>query len=124
MADDQQDEDEFVTTAGPVRIDWPRAAGYYAAVGAAVAFEVIAPPLGVFIALMPLVKLLKRKHATRIERFVAAVVEGAGKPVGGDAEGVVRPTWLDEKKEREREPEPKLSKAAAGEMTVAASGVS
>lgn len=64
----------------------------------AVAFDVIAPPLGIFIAAMPLVKLLKRRHATAPERFVAAIVEGAGKPVGGDAEGVVRPAWVDDEK--------------------------
>jgi hypothetical protein len=94
------DEDEFVTTIGPVNVDWPRAFGYYAAVGAAVALEVIAPPLGVFIALVPLVKLLKRRHASRVERLMGGVVEGAGKPVGGDADGVVRLKWIDDRREQ------------------------
>ncbi|HEY1697596.1 MAG TPA: hypothetical protein VGG39_35790 [Polyangiaceae bacterium] len=99
MADDQKEEEEFVSTVGPLKIDWPRTAGYYAAVGLAVAFEVIAPPLGLFIAAVPLLKLLKREHATKAERLFAAFFEGAGKPVGGDADAVVRPTWVDEKKE-------------------------
>jgi hypothetical protein len=103
MGDDKE-EMEFVTTIGPVNIDWPRAVGYYGAVGLAVALDVVAPPLGLFIALVPLVKLLKRERATWGERLFGAVVEGAGKPVGGDADGVVRPKWVDEKKAREEAP--------------------
>jgi len=101
MGEEQTEEREFVTTIGGLRIDWPRAAGYYGAVAAAVAFDVIAPPLGIFIAAVPLLKLLKRKNAAKAERFVAAVIEGAGKPVGGDAEGVVRPKWVDDEKDAE-----------------------
>jgi hypothetical protein len=100
--DEQQREEEFVSAVGPLKIDWPRAAGYYGAIGLAVAFDVIAPPLGLFIAAVPLLKLLKREHATKAERLVAAVFEGAGKPVGGDADAVVRPTWVDEKQERDQ----------------------
>jgi hypothetical protein len=85
-------------------IDWPRSIGYYCAIAAAVAFEVISPPLGAFIALVPALKLLKRKNASRVERAVAALFEGAAKPVGGDSESTVRPTWLDdEKKEKHDE---------------------
>ncbi len=70
------------------------------ALGAAVANSRSSlPPLGAFIALVPLLKLLKRKNASTAERLVAAVLEGAGKPVGGDAEGVVRPAWVDDEKE-------------------------
>lgn len=50
---------------------------------------------------VPLLKLLKREHATKAERLFAALFEGAGKPVGGDADAVVRPKWVDEKKERD-----------------------
>jgi hypothetical protein len=99
MGDEEKEDDELVTTIGGLKIDWPRAVGYYGAIGAAVAFDVIAPPLGAFIALVPLLKLLKRRRASRLERIAAAVVEGAGKPVGGDAEGVVRLTWIDEEKD-------------------------
>lgn len=96
MTDDERGEEEFVSTVGPIEIDWPRTIGYYGAIGAAVAFDVIAPPLGLFIAAVPLLKLLKRRQASRIERWLAAALEGAGKPVGGDAQGVVRATWLDD----------------------------
>ncbi|HEY2514690.1 MAG TPA: hypothetical protein VGI39_27685 [Polyangiaceae bacterium] len=110
MGDEQKEEEEFVSTLGPIKIDWPRAIGYYGAIGAAVAFDVIAPPLGLFIAAVPLLKLLKRRNASRLERVIAAAVEGAGKPVGGDAEGVVRPAWVDEAKAEE---EAKSNGAAA-----------
>ncbi len=99
MADD--DDEEFVTTFGGVKVDWPRIVGYYGALGIAVACEVIAPPLGLFIAAVPLLKLLKRKRASLPERFVGAVVEGAGKPVGGDADGVVRLKWVDDEKAKD-----------------------
>jgi hypothetical protein len=102
---------------GPLNVDWPRALGYYGAVGLAVALEVVAPPLGAFIALVPLMKILKRKHATRAERWVGAVIEGAGKPVGGDAQGVVRPKWLDDEEARADAARslPHGGKGAAGE---------
>ena len=113
MGNEQKEEEEFVSTIGPLKIDWPRTIGYYAAIGAAVAFDVIAPPLGLFIAAVPLLKLLKRRDASRLERLIAATAEGAGKPVGGDAEGVVRPTWVDEAKAEE---EAKRDGAAPGEL--------
>jgi hypothetical protein len=91
MSDAEEDE-EFVSRLGPIAIDWPRTVGYYGAIGAAVAFDVIAPPLAAFIAVVPLLKFLKRKDASWAERLVAAVFEGAGKPVGGDAEGVIHPS--------------------------------
>jgi hypothetical protein len=114
----ERQEGEFTSTVGPLRIDWPRAVGYYGAVGAAVAFEVIAPPLGLFIAAVPLLKLLKRKHASRFERLVAALFEGAGKPVGGDAEGVVRPKWVDEEKTADQADSSSASEKPAIEATV------
>jgi hypothetical protein len=42
MSDAEEDE-EFVSRLGPIAIDWPRTVGYYGAIGAAVAFDVIAP---------------------------------------------------------------------------------
>lgn len=48
--------------------------------------------LALFVAVIPFVKLLERKHATTIEKALAAILEGAAKPLGGDAEATVRPS--------------------------------
>ncbi len=108
MGEEQKEDRGLVTRIGPITIDWPRTVGYYGAIAAAVAFDVIAPPLGIFIAVVPFVKFLKRKHATKIERAVGALFEGAAKPVGGDAESTVRPTWIDEQKLEDQKAEPKV----------------
>jgi hypothetical protein len=112
--DDTEEEDIFVTKVGPIAIDWPRSIGFFGGIAAAVALDLIAWPLGVAIALVPLVKLLKREHASTVEKAVAAVIEGAAKPVGGDAEGCVRPRH--EQEERER----KAAKEADEEVSAAA----
>ncbi len=81
-----------MTEVGPLTIDWPRSLGYFGGIGLAVAMELVAPELALFVAVIPFVKLLKRKHATKIEKAIAAIIEGAAKPLGGDAESTVRPT--------------------------------
>src|SRR5690349_10998328 len=92
MPDDQQREDEpFVSRVGPLHVDWPRSLGYFGGIAAAVAFDLIAPEIALFVALIPVVKLFKRKNASRLERAFAAVIEGAAKPLGGDSESTVRP---------------------------------
>ncbi len=97
MSDDPQQEDEpFVTRIGPVHVDWPRSLGYFGGIALAVAFDLVAPEIALFVAVIPIVKLFKRKNATRIEKAVAAVIEGAAKPLGGDAESTVRPADRDE----------------------------
>ncbi len=88
---------------GPVDIDVPRTVGYYGGLAIAVALEMIAPELALFVAVVPLLKFLKRKRARPIERIAAAVLEGAAKPVGGDAEATLRPVWLDGGRAREGE---------------------
>ena len=95
MPDEQEEDRRFTTHIGPVVIDWPRTVGFYGGIAAALAFELVAPELALFVAAVPLLKLLKRKHATAVERVVAALFEGAAKPVGGDAEATVKPAWLD-----------------------------
>jgi hypothetical protein len=65
---------------GSLEIDWPRSIGYFGGIGIAVACELIAPPIAIFIAAIPLLKLFKHPDA----------LEGAAKPVGADAEAVVR----------------------------------
>ena len=97
MADDQQQEDEpFVSKIGPLHVDWPRSLGYFGGIALAVAFDLVAPEIALFVAAIPLIKLLKRKNATGVEKAVAAVIEGAAKPLGGDAESTVRPADNDE----------------------------
>jgi hypothetical protein len=75
---------------GPLQVDWPRALGYFGGIWAAVAFGVIEPPVGVFIAAVPFYKLLTRPNASFPERITGELLQGAAKPVGGDSEAVVK----------------------------------
>jgi hypothetical protein len=83
-------ESEDVARVGPLEIDIPRSIGYFGIIGLAVALEWIEPPIGLFIAAVPLFKLLQQRQEARPTRFVGAVLEGAAKPVGGDTEAVIR----------------------------------
>ncbi len=103
MANEQDEDRDFTTRIGPVDIDWPRALGFYGGIAVALALDVVAPELALFVAAVPLLKLLKRRRATRPERLVAAVLEGAAKPIGGDAEAVVRPAWSDDEEWQEEQ---------------------
>ena len=93
---------QLVTQIGRLHIDWPRSVGYFGGIAVALALELIAPEIALFVAVIPLVKLLKRKDAPRIEKVIAEVIEGAAIPLGGDAESTVRlaaeeePFWEDE----------------------------
>ncbi len=80
----------LVTNVGPLHVDVPRSVGYFGAVGLAVAFEVIEWPVGLFIAAIPFIKMLNRPTLPQPVRFVEHVLDGAAKPVGGDAEGTIR----------------------------------
>lgn len=107
MSDEEQREDEpFVVRLGPLHIDVPRSVGYFGGIGLAIAFDLIAPEIALFVALIPIVKLLKRNGATKLERALAAVVEGAAKPLGGDAESTVRPAPKHDEPLWEDEPRP------------------
>ena len=74
---------------GPVQIDVPQAVGYYSGIGAALALGILEPPLAAFIAAVPLIKILAERRSVPV-RFVGELLEGAAKPIGGDAEGTVR----------------------------------
>jgi hypothetical protein len=87
---EERDDQGLVTRIGSLEIDWPKTLGYFGGVWLAVAYDVIAPPLGVFIAAIPLLKLLKHPDRPWPLRIVSDVLEGAAKPVGGDAETTVR----------------------------------
>ncbi len=78
---------DHVIEIGRLQIDAPRSLGYF---GAAVAFGVIEPPLGAFIAAVPLLKMLGKGNLPEPIRFVSKVVDGAAQPVGGEAQGTVR----------------------------------
>lgn len=87
------DEDRGLTSRiGPVEVDWPRSVGYYGGVTLAVGLGMIEWPVGLFIAGIPVVKLLNRSVLPRAVRFGVQAFEGMAKPVGGDSEGTIRLT--------------------------------
>ncbi|HET9782974.1 MAG TPA: hypothetical protein VFR33_14495 [Candidatus Dormibacteraeota bacterium] len=74
-------------------VDWPRSIGFFGALGAAVALDLVPIPIAFFVASVPFLKLLNRPHASTGRTFVSHLVDGAAKPVGGDSEGTIR--WDD-----------------------------
>jgi hypothetical protein len=80
----------LVSDIGPVTVDWPRSIGYYAGIGIAVALEAIEPPLALFIAAIPFLKMLNRPNASQAVRFISQVLDGAAKPVGGSSEATIQ----------------------------------
>lgn len=89
------EERGLVSRIGPVEIDWPRTLGYYAGIGLAVGFELIDPPIGIFIGAIPFFKMLSRPGLPQPVRFVSQVLDGASRPVGGDSERSIRLTTAD-----------------------------
>jgi hypothetical protein len=75
---------------GSLEIDWPRSLGFFGGVALAVGAGLIEPPLGLFIAAVPFIKMMDLPRLSNAPRFVAQVLEGVAKPVGGDSEGTVR----------------------------------
>src|SRR5437667_5019045 len=96
MAEEEQDVNEqqqgMTSRFGPIQIDWPRTIGYYGGIGLATAFELIEPPLALFIAAIPLLKMLNHPGASVPTRFVGELLEGAAKPVGGSSEATIQLT--------------------------------
>src|SRR5438552_17737504 len=96
MAEEEQDVNEqkqgMTSHIGPIEIDWPRTIGYYGGIGLATAFELIEPPLALFIAAIPLLKMLNHPGASRPTRFVGQLLDGAAKPVGGSSEATIQLT--------------------------------
>lgn len=81
---------QLIGRIGPIEMDWPRSIGYFGGIGVAVAAGVIDPPLGLFIAAVPFLKMLDLPRLPTLPRFVGQVFEGVAKPVGGDSEGTIR----------------------------------
>ncbi len=96
MAEGEQDVNEqqqgMISRFGPIQIDWPRTIGYYGGIGLATAFELIEPPLALFIAAIPLLKMLNHPGASAPTRFVGELLDGAAKPVGGSSEATIQLT--------------------------------
>jgi len=74
---------------GTVEVDVPRSVGYFGGLAVAVAIGLIEPPLALFIAAVPVFKSLTNTALPKAVRVVGEVLEGAAKPVGSDAEGVI-----------------------------------
>lgn len=93
-ANQQDDEyDRGLTSRfGSIEVDWPEMVGYYGGIGLALAFELIEPPLALFIAAVPILKMLKSPKSPMPVRAVSHLLDGAARPVGGDAEGAIRVT--------------------------------
>jgi hypothetical protein len=97
MAEDDVNEQQqgMISRFGPIQIDWPRTIGYYGGIGLATAFELIQPPLALFIAAIPLLKMLNHPGASAPTRFVGELLDGAAKPVGGSSEATIQLTSND-----------------------------
>ncbi|KMO74747.1 MULTISPECIES: hypothetical protein [Mycolicibacterium] len=80
----------FEVRVGTVEVDVPRSVGYFGGLVAAVGLGMIEPPLALFIAAVPAFKVLTNSALPRSVRAIGEVFEGAAKPVGGDAEGVIQ----------------------------------
>jgi hypothetical protein len=80
----------MVLRAGRLEIDVPRSLGYFGGIAAAVAVGLLEPPLGVFIAAVPFVKMLTTPGTPDPLRFLGLVTEGAAQPVGSSGQGTVR----------------------------------
>jgi hypothetical protein len=75
---------------GTVEIDVPRSIGYFGGLAAAVSLGMIEPPLAIFVAAVPVFKILTNSTFPQSVRAIGEILEGAAKPVGGDAEGVIQ----------------------------------
>jgi hypothetical protein len=90
MAAPRSTQRGLVIELGRVQIDVPRSLGYFGGIGAAVAFGLIEPPLGLFIAAIPVLKMLGKANLPQPARFTAEVLDGAAHPLGGNAPGTVQ----------------------------------
>ncbi|MCW2663781.1 MAG: hypothetical protein JWP83_4933 [Mycobacterium sp.] len=82
-------ENVLEVQVGTVEVDVPRSIGYFGGLVAATGLGLIEPPLALFIAAVPLYKILTNTAFPMAVRIVGEVLEGAAKPVGSDAEGVI-----------------------------------
>ena len=90
MVQGQGPDQGLVVQLGPLKVDVPRSLGYYGGIAVAVGVGVIDPPLALFIAAIPAMKMLMNSQAPKAMRFIGQVFDGAAQPLGGDAQGTVR----------------------------------
>jgi hypothetical protein len=83
-------DEALVSRIGSLEIDWPRSVGYFGGIALAVGLELIDPPIALFIAAVPFLKMLNVSPAEFPPRFVGHLLEGMAKPVGGDSQGTIR----------------------------------
>ena len=86
----RRDQRGLTSKLGNVEIDWPRSLGFFGALGAAVALDLVPVPIAFFVGSVPFFKLLNQPDAPTPQRFFSHVMDGAAKPVGGDSEGTIR----------------------------------
>jgi len=77
----------IIANVGPFQVDVPQSLGYFSGIAAAVAFGFLEPPVAVFIAAVPMLKMLANPAP---QRFVEEMLQGAAKPVGSDGEGTAK----------------------------------
>ena len=108
------DERTFAIRIGPVDVDPPKTVGYFGGVALAAGAGLIEPPLALFIAAVPLVKLMRLSRLPPPINMLGEVIEGMAKPVGGDAEAVIRPgDEVDQEQAEQKKPQRARSTAAA-----------
>jgi len=81
---------KLISRIGALEVDWPRSVGYFGGIALAVGTGIIDPPLGLFIAAVPFIKMIDLPRLNNRVRFVAQVLEGVAKPVSGDSQGTIR----------------------------------
>lgn len=89
--DQQQGQEDVGLTSrvGLIEVNWPKTIGYYGGIGLALAAEIIEPPVALFIAAIPLFKMLSHPKVPEPARVVGQVLTGAALPVGGDSEAAI-----------------------------------
>jgi len=97
------EQDRRVTRRiGPLDSAWPRSIGYYGGIGLAVAAGMFGVPVALSVAAIPFLKVLNRPTVSWATGFVAQVIDGAAKPVGGDGEATIQLTTLNAPVGRQR----------------------
>jgi len=97
-----------------IEVDWPRSIGFFGAIGAAVALDLVSMPIAVFVAAVPFLKLMNRPNAPKPQQFFSHLVDGAAKPVGGDSEGTVRWAPKASRAKRTSTTRPRTGRRASG----------